>query len=409
MDSSSDEFQEDNDPSNEFETKLQESYQFHKESNSRPISSSSSNRPQTASRHRDDPDPRVAVFIIPPFQVYSKIANHLTAQGIPKSEVVSALGEFSTLEKFRNGFSTLGLELTEDEILVLFRDNGISKNGILRISEIYSKIINEVKEEEEDTSHHSQDNNPDQLRREAEKLLQATQPKLAKKLKQKSDRSLKRPVSGAIRSHGSSAKSFRPVSAYEGSKLSQTKPDRVIFKKNYLQETKSKQKEAEKELALTVDKCKREFEYESLHKMGEANEIAQSMGLPTIYRAIKKEDGTTKCHIYHNDQFVEEITLDNFLREWRRLKRKQKPAINMQPQAAAITTQPSVSENLMKSTQQPSAKVNKKERQEELKKLLLETKELTNKLKEQLKILEKKGIVSKSMHSSVAGFSSSLI
>jgi len=45
----------------------------------------------------------------------------------------------------------------------------------------------------------------------------------------------------------------------------------------------------------------------------------------------KKEDGTTKCHIYHNDQFVEEITLENFLREWRRLKRKQKPAINLQP------------------------------------------------------------------------------
>jgi hypothetical protein len=39
-------------------------------------------------------------------------------------------------------------------------------------------------------------------------------------------------------------------------------------------QTKKKQVKEKKTLALTVDKAKREFEYESLHKMGEANEIA---------------------------------------------------------------------------------------------------------------------------------------
>jgi hypothetical protein len=115
--------------------------------------------------------------------------------------------------------------------------------------------------------------------------------------------------------------------------------------------------------------------------------------MPTTFRAVKKEDGTTKCHVYMNDQFVDEITLENFVREWRKLKRKQKPAINLPAPKAKMENQ---------------GKVNKKMRQDELKKLLLETKELTNKLKEQLKVLEKRGVTYSCNHSSTVVFSNNL-
>jgi septal ring factor EnvC (AmiA/AmiB activator) len=77
-------------------------------------------------------------------------------------------------------------------------------------------------------------------------------------------------------------------------------------------EMKKKQVTEEKKLALTIDKCKREFEYESLHKMGEANEIAQSKHLPISFRALKKENGETVCHIFDNEKFVKEIDLEAF-------------------------------------------------------------------------------------------------
>ena len=38
---------------------------------------------------------------------------------------------------------------------------------------------------------------------------------------------------------------------------------------------KQKKEEEERALALTIDKCKRETEFDCLHKMGEAGEIAK--------------------------------------------------------------------------------------------------------------------------------------
>ena len=359
------EFQEDNDPDEEFEEKMKESYQIHKDLSR----SGSSSRPETASRYRDEHDRHQ--FLLP-FQVYSKISSYISSLKISKLTISSRLGEYPTFERFFKVFSDLGLSLTEEEVNILFKDNGSNKTGVIRMIDVYSKIITEVDEEE------LADSDQQKLKDEVEKLLKEPQLKIRQK-------SLRRPITGTTRSGYSSAKALRPATA------AIIKPEHERVKKNYLMESKAKIETADKEIALTVDRCKKEFEYECLHKMGEANEIAQALELPTTFRAVKKDDGGTKCHIYMNDHFIEEITLDNFLREWRKLKRKQKPAINL----------PSSNETKVKAT----GKVNKKIRQEELKRLLLETKELTNKLKEQLKLLEKRGVVANSIHSSTVVYS----
>lgn len=356
-------FQDDNDSDSDFDEKIKQSYQKHKDS--RPNSS----RPETASRFREDHQPLQYIL---PFQVYSKISTFISSHNIAKSQLSKQISEYPSTEKFKSAFQDLGLSLTDEEVLVLFKDNGSSKSGAIQLSNLFSKIITEDEELAESEQM--------KLKEEAERLLQDPPPRPTR---QKTENFLKRPVTGSIRSLQSSAKTFRPNTASA----------KNFPRKNYLKESKAKIENADKEIALTVDRCKKEFEYECLHKMGEANEITQTLEMPTTYRAVKKEDGTTKCHVYMNDQFVDEITLENFVREWRKLKRKQKPAINL-PGA--------------KETVQNSGKVNKKVRQDELKKLLLETKELTNKLKDQLKVLEKRGVTYSCNHSSTVVFSNNL-
>lgn len=356
-------FQDDSASDSDFDEKIKQSYQKHKDS--RPNSS----RPETASRYREDH--QYTQYILP-FQVYSKISTFISSNKIAKSQLSRYLSEYPNTEKFKTAFNELGLNLSEEEVLILFKDNGSSKSGVIRLSDLFNKIITEDEELAESEQM--------KLKEEAEKLLQDIP---SRPSRQKTENILKRPVTGSVRSLQSSAKTFRPNTASA----------KNLPRKNYLKESRAKIENADKEIALTVDRCKKEFEYECLHKMGEANEIAQILEMPTTYRAIKKEDGTTKCHVYMNDQFVDEITLENFVREWRKLKRKQKPAINLPGN---------------KETVQNSGKVNKKARQDELKKLLLETKELTNKLKDQLKILEKRGVTYSCNHSSTVVFSNNL-
>ena len=279
------EIQEDTDSNQEFEEKMKESYNNHRDL-SRSVSSS---RPETAPRFRDDHERHQILF---PFQVYSKISSFITSFKISRLELSHKLSEYPTFEKFKNTFSTLGLELTDEEIATVFKDNGSNKSGLLKMTQLYTKIITEVDEEEIINFDHQK------LKEEATKLLED---KNSLKTRQKSESTLRRPITGTLRTH-SSSKTFRPATAARASK-------------NYLLESQAKFENANKDLALTVDNCKKEFEYECLHKMGEANEIAQALELPTTYRAVKKEDGVTKCHIYMNDHFVEEISLENFLRE----------------------------------------------------------------------------------------------
>lgn len=333
----------------------------------------------------------------------------------------------------------LGLPMTAEEVMLIFRDNGVQKGKAVRSAEVFAKVMAEerVEEDEMPRGYPAAIDATEALKYETEKvtsrqLLSDSQPKIASRIIQQRLKSAKeRPTSSSNK--GASARSFRPTTAI--SKPS-TKSQRIsgldidqemrslerreqqlmteeegveVKTKKFLRQTLARQKETERELALTVDKCKKEFEYECLHKMGEANEIAQNEGLQTAFRAIKKEDGITMCHMYEGDEFIKELTLENFLREWRRLKRMQKPSVNLVSkvqQATQMRADPQQPGKPASISTGPS-KVNKKERQEELKKLLLETKELTNKLKEQLKVLEKKGLISKSLHTSSVAYSTS--
>eukprot|EP00744_Colponema_vietnamica_P002930 GILI01004548.1.p1 GENE.GILI01004548.1~~GILI01004548.1.p1 ORF type:complete len:391 (+),score=99.60 GILI01004548.1:76-1248(+) len=154
----------------------------------------------------------------------------------------------------------------------------------------------------------------------------------------------------------------------------------------YLKKARLKKKAEEQALLIAVDKGRREFEYDCLHKMGEANEMSAILGLGISYRANKLESGELRCHLYDGAQFLREITLEAFMREFRRVKKKMD---TVKPSALA-QKDVSVSDSV-NSSKPASNKVNKKARQEELKQVLLETMQLTNKLKEQLLILERKG------------------
>ena len=426
-----------------------------KKESSRP-NSSSSNRPQTASRYRtDDHDsPKIGGLLrsasdkfdenlsSKALLIYAKIANHLTSRHIPKTRLALNVPEIATAEEFKNGMERLGLPLTLEEVNLIFKDSGVQRGKAVRSAEVFARVMAEERVEDDELPLRGRPvaiDAAEALKFETEKvtdmqLLTDSQPKITSKIIQQRLKSAKeRPLSSSNK--GASARSFRPATAVakpltksqriSGLDIDQemrslerreqkllTDDTEVEAKtKKFLRQTLQRQKEAERDLALTVDKCKKEFEYECLHKMGEANEIAQNEGLQTAFRAIKKEDGSTMCHMYEGDEFVKELTLENFLREWRRLKRLQKPSVNLASKVQQVT-QPPPRPDPQQSGRPTSistgpSKVNKKERQEELKKLLLETKELTNKLKEQLKVLEKKGLISKSLHTSSVAYSTS--
>ena len=57
--------------------------------------------------------------------------------------------------------------------------------------------------------------------------------------------------------------------------------------KYYLKLAKQKKEEEERALALTIDKGKRETEFDCLHKMGEACAIAQMLNVPVSFSAFK--------------------------------------------------------------------------------------------------------------------------
>jgi len=61
---------------------------------------------------------------------------------------------------------------------------------------------------------------------------------------------------------------------------------------------KQKKEEEERALALTIDKGKRETEFDCLHKMGEACEIAKMLNIPVSFSAFKGPDGSLKIHFF---------------------------------------------------------------------------------------------------------------
>lgn len=100
---------------------------------------------------------------------------------------------------------------------------------------------------------------------------------------------------------------------------------------------------------MTIDKGKRDTEIECLYKMGEACEIAKKLNLPISFSAQKGPDGSLKIEFlqYEEDEKMEkpndlepgqvpynpkprkrDITMKEFYREYRKLKRIQNSVKN---------------------------------------------------------------------------------
>jgi hypothetical protein len=139
--------------------------------------------------------------------------------------------------------------------------------------------------------------------------------------------------------------------------------------------------------------------------MSEACEIAKLLNIPITFTASKGSDGSINISFIQfvddddhdgeegapvpKKQVKEEISMDEFMREYRKLKRLQNSIKNNSIIKNQQETQ--VSQNTIVSSYSLN-RINKAQRQEELKDVLKETMSLTTKLKDQLKILEKNGV-----------------
>ena len=139
--------------------------------------------------------------------------------------------------------------------------------------------------------------------------------------------------------------------------------------------------------------------------MSEACEIAKLLNIPITFSASKGSDGSINISFiqfvedddYEGEgdepipkkQIKEEISMDEFMREYRKLKRLQNSIKNNSMLKNNQETQ--LAQNTIVSSYSLNRK-NKTQRQEELKDVLKETMSLTTKLKDQLKILEKNGV-----------------
>ncbi|CAD8193238.1 unnamed protein product [Paramecium pentaurelia] len=207
-------------------------------------------------------------------------------------------------------------------------------------------------------------------------------------------------------------KDFRPISgiSYKSKqsgftefKIGEERPVQNLSK-YYLQKAKEREKEMDRLLQLTISKGKNEYEYEMLIKMGEANELSQLLESKITYRAYKSAQGNLKVHMYELDRFNKDMTLEEFQREYNMIKNKYNEGRNLK--IWEVLSENKKSQKSLQhfgtqkdeiqqdsQNQHQSKIINKKERQSELKKVLLETMMLTNVLKEQLSVLQKKGIV----------------
>lgn len=378
-------FLNDSESNDEFDRKFEDSIQAHRES-SRP--SSSSSRPKTASRYREESESRINMISNNTYQIYLRLSKFLSYRKISKTELAMKLGDYFTAEKLKQVLEDFGFELSEGEANFIFRDSGIPKNGVLSLTLFSSKVIEEEEMDSDDENLNFKENELTKtLLKEAEELLARPRSKSKKQGKGVKDRKMSARSSNRSEKSDKSDKSEK-LSLRSISRSSAHRPPsnfsllKLTLSRNYLKETKMKTHQEKVELENTADLYRRQYEFDCIQKMGEANEILLNFGSEISYRCLRKDDKTLMCHVYKKEKFEEEISLHNFLRKWKKLKERKPKSVKV---PASQTTSKSISTN--------NAKVNKTERQEEVKKLLLETRELTNSLKTQVKMLEEKGIV----------------
>ncbi|CDW90711.1 UNKNOWN [Stylonychia lemnae] len=368
--------------------------------------------------------------------IYNRFSRHVIEKKIERDDFCRPIHIFITQEEMEECFQTIGFRVTKDEIFLIFKDHNAHKTGYLPMEDFYKKLRcwRDYKDRREEQMI--------ALRDQANNLVDKTRGEDAVNggvgnIRGNSVGAKKRPTTAvvagaknlrALQTQGSkqrldSANKFSTSNLKSNITNNQLGNTQDIGKMNYEDKTKyylklakQKKEEEERALALTIDKGKRETEFDCLHKMGEACEIAKMLNVPVSFSAFKGPDGSLKIHFF---QFIEdhtrqisgeddedhkevamreikrEITMKEFYREYRKLKRMQTSVKNNYTQAHQGGGQPGKPPNISQNTIVSSYslnRINKKERQEELKQVLQETMKLTKKLKEQLKILERNGV-----------------
>jgi hypothetical protein len=154
----------------------------------------------------------------------------------------------------------------------------------------------------------------------------------------------------------------------------------------YLKRYKDREQIREKELNENIEKNKIDEEYAMLMKMSELNSINKERENDIAYRAYKSAEGVIKVKIFNLNKFEKEISLKEFDTIYKNFKKttKENKDWTMLPQNTS--KQGDELQTLKNRNTQKS------ERQQELKNLLVNTVNLTNLLKEQIKIFKMKGI-----------------
>lgn len=167
----------------------------------------------------------------------------------------------------------------------------------------------------------------------------------------------------------------RPATASSiGTDATKRKPKST---QQYLRDHKRKQESIKKERAETADKCLRELQYSYLYKMGEMNEWCTTLQVPTLYRAYKESDGSLSCHVYESGEFVKELSMNLLDKRYKALQGRHAEAV--------FRGQIECDENKPRSHM--LSEEEQCRRQQEIREVLLQTMNLTNKLKEQLTTL----------------------
>lgn len=86
-----------------------------------------------------------------------------------------------------------------------------------------------------------------------------------------------------------------------------------------LREHRLRQEATERVRADQLERSSRELLHRHLYHMGQANDWAAELGLPTRYCVRRCEDGQIRCHMYEDEKFKREISLELFERRYRSL------------------------------------------------------------------------------------------
>jgi hypothetical protein len=162
-----------------------------------------------------------------------------------------------------------------------------------------------------------------------------------------------------------------------------------------LRQAKLQEEKEINELDNIIRLGKKKQEFDCLHKIREACKIAQILNKPFTFVTTTRNDSGLEI-IKEEGDTKEVLTMDGFMREYNKLKREEnsfaltqlKPAPGTSKMMTGMETNMLNAMNSMKSQNKDS----KKEKQKKLLEVLKDTMKLTQILKEQLKILEEKGI-----------------